>query len=112
MLLHDRRIEDVSPGGKYFVGELDFNTTHARTAWTTVDHEAWQELGTSPPVGLPSSFSSDGEWLAYGSDKTGAPEIYVMDFPQGAERRRISVNGGALPRWRRDGKELILCRAR
>jgi len=53
------------------------------------------------------SFSPDGRWLAFSSNSTGQPEIYVVDFPGGLQRVRVSTSGGFKPRWRRDGKELF-----
>jgi WD40 repeat protein len=46
------------------------------------------------------SFSPDGRWLLYESDKTGRYEIYVRPFPD-IERRewRISSGGGDDARW-------------
>jgi serine/threonine protein kinase len=53
-------------------------------------------------------FSPDGNWIAYESDESGRFEIYVKPFPGlGANSQLISTNGGAQPRWRRDGKELF-----
>jgi len=52
-------------------------------------------------------FSPDGHWIAYASDESGRFEIYVRPFPAGPGRRKVSVNGGAYPRWRSDGKELF-----
>ena len=51
--------------------------------------------------------SPDGRWLAYQSNETGRFETYVRPFPSGAGKQIISTNGGSLPRWRRDGKELF-----
>ncbi len=51
-------------------------------------------------------FSPDGRWIAYESDESGDPEIYVALTEGGGEKRRISPGGGRRPRWRRDGKEL------
>ena len=51
-------------------------------------------------------FSPNGRWLAYASNQTGAYEVYVSAFPDGATRR-VSNNGGNQPRWRGDGKELF-----
>ena len=51
--------------------------------------------------------SPDGRYLAYESDESGRPEIYVQPFPQGGRKVQISVNGGRQPRWRGDGKELF-----
>jgi Tol biopolymer transport system component len=52
-------------------------------------------------------FSPDGRWIAYSSDETGQNEIYVQAFPGGGKKRQISLGGGAFPRWRRDGKEIL-----
>jgi len=51
--------------------------------------------------------SPDGRWLAYISQESGRWEVYVEPFGQRGERVRVSVDGGAQPRWRGDGKELF-----
>ena len=54
-------------------------------------------------------FSPDGHWIAYASDESGRPEIYVRPFPLTADSGKwtVSSGGGVTPRWRRDGKELF-----
>jgi Tol biopolymer transport system component len=55
-------------------------------------------------------FSPDVHWIAYSSDESGTPEIYVQPFssnPGGGGKVKISEGGGTYPRWRRDGKELF-----
>jgi Tol biopolymer transport system component len=51
--------------------------------------------------------SPDGKWIAYYSNETGRPEVYVQSFPQGTGKWQISTTGGLFPRWRRDGRELF-----
>ena len=54
-------------------------------------------------------FSPDGRWVAYQSDESGLPEVYVAPFPRiegKSQRWQISAGGGGLPKWRGDGKEL------
>ena len=52
--------------------------------------------------------SPDGKWLAYQSNETGRGEVYVRPFPDVDSRRwQISSEGGAEPRWSRDGRELF-----
>ena len=53
-----------------------------------------------------AQFSPDGQWIAYHSNETGRSEIYLQQFPRG-RKERVSTNGGAQTRWRRDGKELF-----
>jgi Tol biopolymer transport system component len=51
-------------------------------------------------------FSPDGRWVAYVSLESGRAEIYVTPFPSGGARWQVSTEGGNLPRWRGDGREL------
>jgi serine/threonine protein kinase len=51
--------------------------------------------------------SSDGEWVAYASDESGAWEIYVSSFPGATGKWQVSRGGGTEPRWRADGKEIF-----
>jgi Tol biopolymer transport system component len=61
------------------------------------------------------AFSPDGRWVAYHSNESGRPEVYVRPFvPPGAAgtpataagQWQVSTAGGILPTWRPDGKEL------
>jgi Tol biopolymer transport system component len=49
--------------------------------------------------------SSDGKWLAFQSDDSGRPEVYVKPL-NGSGRTQVSLSGGILPLWRRDSAEL------
>ena len=51
--------------------------------------------------------SPDGHWLAYVSDETGVRQVYAQRFPGPGPRVPVSVAGGGLPQWSRDGKELF-----
>jgi serine/threonine protein kinase/Tol biopolymer transport system component len=52
-------------------------------------------------------FSPDGHWIAYQSDESTRPEVYVQGFPTSSGKFQVSTDGGRSPRWRRDGKELF-----
>jgi ATP dependent DNA ligase domain len=39
--------------------------------------------------------------------ETGRNEVYVAPFPRTGAKWQVSQNGGLLPRWRRDGAELL-----
>jgi Tol biopolymer transport system component/aminoglycoside phosphotransferase (APT) family kinase protein len=56
------------------------------------------------------SLSPDGRWLAYASDESGKSEVYVTTFPNPARRWQVSTEGGELPQWRADGRELFFIR--
>jgi len=51
--------------------------------------------------------SPNWQWLAYVSDETKRNEIYVQTFPIPGSKWQISTNGGSIPIWSRDGKELF-----
>ena len=51
--------------------------------------------------------SPDGRYLAYQSDESGRPEIYVSPYPGGGRKWQVSAAGGASPIWNRRGGELI-----
>jgi Tol biopolymer transport system component len=52
-------------------------------------------------------FSPDGRWIAYESNESGQYEIHIQPFPGPGGKIRVSRNGGAQVRWRRDGRELF-----
>jgi Tol biopolymer transport system component len=59
-------------------------------------------------------FSPDGRWVAYHSNESGRPEVYVRPFFEpgqrdaatASDRWQISTDGGTYAAWRADGKEL------
>jgi Tol biopolymer transport system component len=62
---------------------------------------------SSPARETQGQFSPDATWIAYTSDESGSPEVYVRRFPYTGTKWRISTHGGAQGRWRHDGKELF-----
>ena len=56
------------------------------------------------------ALSPDGRWLAYVSDESGQPEVYVQPFPDPGPRRQISTSGGREPLWAREQPEATLPR--
>lgn len=60
---------------------------------------------------LNPAFSPDGRWLAYQSNESGRPEVYVRAFPPPASgpggKWQISNNGGTQPRWSSNGRDLL-----
>jgi Tol biopolymer transport system component len=52
-------------------------------------------------------FSPDGQWIAYVSNETGRYEVIVRRRERSAGAVRISIDGGFMPEWRSDGRELF-----
>jgi Tol biopolymer transport system component len=46
-------------------------------------------------------------WMAYQSNESGREQIYVQAIPAPGAKYQISTEGGTVPRWRRDGRELF-----
>ena len=57
--------------------------------------------------------SPNGKWIAYSSDESGRPDLYISRFPSMTGRWQISSTGGGgtQPRWRRDGREIFFLSA-
>jgi Tol biopolymer transport system component len=58
-----------------------------------------------------AAVSPDGRWLAYVSNATGADEIWVRPYSGPAAAVRVSAEGGAMPVWAPDGRELYFITA-
>jgi Tol biopolymer transport system component len=100
-----------SPDGKfllYFVG------SSRKNVWVLPLTPERPGAALKPVPFLQSRFnevggriSPDGRWVAYESDEFQRLEIYVAPFSRPSEKHQISLNGGQLARWRRDGKEIF-----
>jgi hypothetical protein len=81
---------------------------------TGEDVEVLDLDGDRKPVPLvhgPSSesagrFSPNGKWVAYQSDESGRPEVYVTSYPAATAKWQVSTEGGSKPSWSADGKQL------
>ena len=59
-----------------------------------------------------ATLSPSGRWLAYTSNESGTYHVIVRSFPDAsAEKLQISTDGGAWPRWSRDGQQLYYVEA-
>jgi Tol biopolymer transport system component len=51
--------------------------------------------------------SPDQRWLAFESDESGHPEVYIQPFGRNGEKLRVSTDGGVEPRWAPEGMTLF-----
>jgi Tol biopolymer transport system component len=51
-------------------------------------------------------FSPDGRAIAYTSNASGRPEVYVQSRENGANRLQVSASGGEVPVWSRRGDRI------
>jgi Tol biopolymer transport system component len=63
-------------------------------------------LVRGPAGELAGRFSPNGRWVAYQSDESGRPEVYVTDYPAATAKWQVSTGGGSAPSWSADGRQL------
>jgi len=56
---------------------------------------------------MQARFSPDSRWIAYQSEESGRYEVYVQPFPGPGGKWQISTNGGTMPVWAQNGRELF-----
>jgi serine/threonine protein kinase len=98
---------DWSKDGRYVIYDLSPVTGHTEV-WalpTFGDRKPFPAL-QGPFNQTWGRLSPDGKWLAYTSDESGRPEVYVQTFPEHGGKWQISTGGGMDANWRGDGAEL------
>ena len=101
------RLWDWSPDGQTLLG-----TSGSGFTFISVD-DSQKPIVVRPPNGRlrDGYFSPNGRYVAFVSDESGRDEVYVQAMPPATFRTKISINGGILPQWRKDGKELFFVSA-
>jgi eukaryotic-like serine/threonine-protein kinase len=75
--------------------------------YVTVADRKSHTYAATPFLESSATMSPDGKWIAFQSNESGQPEIYVAPFPPTGAKWTVSQNGGITPRWRGDGRELF-----
>jgi Tol biopolymer transport system component len=100
---------DWSADGRFVLYTLSGSFPATSDIWALPlvgDRQPFPVANTPFGEGL-GAFSPDGQWIAYVSDETGQPNVYVQPFRRTGAKHRISVSGGRNPHWRANGKELF-----
>lgn len=100
------RLSSWSPDGRFLAATQPGDRTRRNIVAFDVERKEARTLVATPGDDYAGVFSPDGRWLAYVSDESGRPEVYVRDFPAFARQWQVSTDGGSEPRWRQDGGEL------
>ena len=102
--------DDWSNDGRLLIIEVPSSANNgSRDLWVlplTGDRKAFPYLQTKASERW-GRLSPDGRWLAYSSDETGRVEVYVTTFPNPGGKWQVSTDGGDVPVWGRDGKNLF-----
>jgi Tol biopolymer transport system component/tRNA A-37 threonylcarbamoyl transferase component Bud32 len=98
----------VSPDGRYLTFDQKGQSTRDDAWVLSLDGSiSTQAIAQSRFAEGSAKFSPDGKWVAYVSDESGRPEVYVQPFPGPGPKVQISSAGGFDPVWRRTGGELF-----
>jgi Tol biopolymer transport system component len=93
-----------SPDGKWLIGH-DYTSTNGTDCYVvSVNSNDSIPIANSGSQEWNGQFSPDGRWIAFESNESGRPEIYIISFPKLEGKRQISEEGGRLPLWDRNGK--------
>ncbi len=92
--------------------EVIFGRQNKDTGWDLYAAAIEGDHKVRPLVVMPfnqseARLSPDGEWLAYMSDESGEPEVFVQAMNDPNIRAQISSEGGNNPRWARSSNELF-----
>jgi serine/threonine-protein kinase len=96
----------ASPDGQSLLvsGFFDKLATELRVIALGGDAEA-KPFRSTPANEYGARFSPDGQWVAFGSDESGRPEVYIA--PSNGEGPKVQVStGGTFPVWGPRGDRL------
>jgi Tol biopolymer transport system component len=66
-----------------------------------------QAFSVSQAKELFGEVSPDGRWFVYQSNEGGKADVFVTSFPARNGKWLISEDGGMLPKWSHDGREIF-----
>ena len=103
----DKILPSVSPDGRHLLASVPEAGTYTRV-WMPLSGggEAQRLTGDSRFSEEHPEISPDGRWTAFDSSESGQREVYVQPLP-GGPKRQVSIGGGQMPIWNRNGSEIF-----
>ncbi|HEY6214347.1 MAG TPA: protein kinase [Vicinamibacterales bacterium] len=96
----------ISPDGKTLLYSVGIRTQVLAIDGMRAAGEP-HPLRDSPAGERMAQISPDGKWVAFLSNESGTLEVYLMPFPGPGPKVRVSTGTGNIPRWNRNGRELL-----
>jgi len=98
-----------SRDGKLLLFQKQLDPETGFDLWTIsmAENAEQQPLLNTPANEYHGILSADDNWLAYVSDESGRPEVYVKPFPGMGSTIPISTQGGTEPLWAPNSRELF-----
>jgi Tol biopolymer transport system component len=105
---HDSDITDWSTDGRYLIYRARPKSGAAHDSICALDlvEKKSRTLLQDQFNMNEGRLSPDGRWLAYTSEESGTPQVYVRPFPALDRKWLVSTASGSGARWRKDGREL------
>jgi Tol biopolymer transport system component len=106
-------VADVSPDGKYLLYE-EGDAESSQLKALPLGGDGKPLLLVDHLEGMPGGLAGarnarvapTGGWVAYQSNESHQNEVYIAKFPAGGSKYQVSVGGGSMPLWGKDGKHL------
>jgi Tol biopolymer transport system component len=103
----DKILPTVSPDGRHLLYAVPNGPNFTRVlAPLSGGSDSVRLSGDSRFSEEHPEISPDGRWTAFESSESGQREVYVQPLPEGP-KRQVSIGGGQMPVWNRDGSELF-----
>jgi serine/threonine protein kinase/Tol biopolymer transport system component len=113
--------ETLVPGESLILVPTSWSSDGKFLAYWTVGSATGRDVWIAPITGdrkpqpflrtkfneMQARFSPDDRWVAYMSEESGRYEVYVQPFPGPGGKWQISTNGGTMPVWAPNGRELF-----
>ena len=98
-------IDDWSRDGRFLLGHIRA-PSGLDVVLFDLQTQSLRPLLSGPANEENARFSTDAAWVAYQSDSSGRPEVYITTIAGRQDSIQVSIGGGMHPIWRRDGKEI------
>ena len=99
---------DINPDGLVAVAVVSAGDSNIGLIRLQDPEPKLRILADTPSTGeLTPRLSPDGRWVVFSTTDSDGVNVHISDLEREGSREAISVNGGTVPFWSRDGKEIF-----